>query len=79
MYNIFEHIDNMQYMLNIKYLSDMKYMQPYCIYVHVIIHHICIKVLWAFLNFRQISITFSVLVLLLAKFRTCKPALPKTE
>ena len=47
----------------------MQYMQYGCIYVHLAIHmH---QVLGAFLNRRQIR----VLVLRLATFRTCSPAL----
>ena len=48
----------------------MQNMHIYAIYVHMAIQHMHI-VLGAFLKHSQISVTFSVLVLQLAVFRTC--------
>ena len=78
-------IHNIQYLCDIlticniyaNYKQFVRYainMQYGSIFVHLPIHHICIKYL-AFLNCRQIR----VLVLRLATFRTCNPAPPQTE
>ena len=53
-------------MKNMSDMQHMRYMQYGCKYVYVAIQH---KVLGAFLNRRQVCITFRVLVL-----RTCNPA-----
>ena len=78
-YNIYvTYIQYAIHILTIQNMSDMQYIQYGCKYVH---HSACgntskmHKVLGAFLNISQIS----VLVLLLATFRTCNPAPSRTE